>query len=91
MAGVLSAVHHAEVVAHKVDEPFGTIILAVAITLLEASILNCPITYKQTNIHKRQVSRGKIRGRYGGDSKEHRYDISISSLYLQYKFTITQI
>jgi len=39
IAGVLSAVHHAEVVAHKVGEPFGTIILAVAVTLLEASII----------------------------------------------------
>ena len=39
IAGVLSAVHHAEVVAHKVGEPYGTIILAVAVTLLEASII----------------------------------------------------
>ena len=39
IAGVLSAVHHAEVVAHRVGEPFGTIILAVAVTLLEASII----------------------------------------------------
>ena len=38
-AGVLTAVHHAEVVAHKVGEPYGTIILAVAVTLLEASII----------------------------------------------------
>ncbi len=37
--GVLSAVHHAEVVAHKVGEPYGTIILAVAVTVLEASII----------------------------------------------------
>lgn len=37
--GVLSAVQHAEVVAHKVGEPYGTIILAVAVTLLEASII----------------------------------------------------
>ncbi len=37
--GVLSAVHHAEVVAHKVGEPYGTIILAIAVTLLEASII----------------------------------------------------
>jgi Ca2+:H+ antiporter len=35
----MAAVHHAEVVAHKVGEPFGTIILAVAVTLLEASII----------------------------------------------------
>lgn len=39
IAGVFSAVHHAEVVAHKVGEPYGTIILAVAVTLLEASII----------------------------------------------------
>lgn len=39
IVGVLSAVHHAEVVAHKVGEPYGTIILAVAVTVLEASII----------------------------------------------------
>lgn len=37
--GVLSSVHHAEVVALKVGEPYGTIILAVAVTVLEASII----------------------------------------------------
>lgn len=39
IAGVLAAVHHAEVAAHRVGEPYGTIILAVAVTLLEASII----------------------------------------------------
>ena len=39
VVGVLAAVHHAEVVAHHVGEPYGTIILAVAVTLLEASII----------------------------------------------------
>ncbi|HMK03383.1 MAG TPA: hypothetical protein VK489_04295 [Ferruginibacter sp.] len=39
IAAVLSAVHHAEVVAHKVGEPYGTIILALAVTVLEASII----------------------------------------------------
>ena len=39
VGGVLAAVHHAEVVAHRVGEPYGTIILAVAVTLLEASII----------------------------------------------------
>lgn len=39
IVGVLTAVHHAEVVAHKVGEPYGTFILAVAVTLLEASII----------------------------------------------------
>ena len=39
IGGIMSAVHHAEVVAHRVGEPYGTIILAVAVTLLEASII----------------------------------------------------
>ncbi|AXY74390.1 ionic transporter y4hA [Paraflavitalea soli] len=36
---VLSAVHHAEVVAHKVGEPYGTLILALAITIIEVSLI----------------------------------------------------
>jgi len=39
IGGVMAAVHHAEVVAHRVGEPYGTIILAMAVTLLEASII----------------------------------------------------
>ncbi|MDR6129839.1 hypothetical protein QE442_000725 [Chryseobacterium sp. SORGH_AS1175] len=36
---VLSAVHHAEMVAHKVGEPFGTIILALCITIIEVALI----------------------------------------------------
>lgn len=36
---VLSAVHHAEVVAHKVGEPYGTLILALAITVIEVALI----------------------------------------------------
>lgn len=39
ISSVLSAVHHAEVVAHRVGEPFGTIILALCITILEVAII----------------------------------------------------
>ncbi len=39
MSSVLAAVHHAEVVAHRVGEPFGTIILAICITILEVSLI----------------------------------------------------
>lgn len=39
IGSVISAVHHAEVVAHKVGEPFGTIILALAITVLEVGLI----------------------------------------------------
>jgi Ca2+:H+ antiporter len=39
MAAVIAAVHHAEVVAHRVGEPFGTLVLAVAVTVIEASLI----------------------------------------------------
>lgn len=35
----LAAVHHGEVVAHRVGEPFGTLILAGAVTIIEASLI----------------------------------------------------
>jgi Ca2+:H+ antiporter len=36
---VLAAVHHAEVIAHKVGEPFGSLILAVAVTVIEVGLI----------------------------------------------------
>ena len=39
IGAVIAAVHHAEVVAHRVGEPFGTLILAVAVTVIEASLI----------------------------------------------------
>jgi Ca2+:H+ antiporter len=36
---VLAAVHHAEVVAHRVGEPLGTLVLAVAITVIEVALI----------------------------------------------------
>jgi Ca2+:H+ antiporter len=39
MAAVLAAVHHAEVVAHRVGEPFGTLVLALAVTIIEAALI----------------------------------------------------
>jgi Ca2+:H+ antiporter len=36
---VIAAVHHAEVIAHRVGEPFGTLVLAVAVTVIEASLI----------------------------------------------------
>jgi Ca2+:H+ antiporter len=34
IGAVIAAVHHAEVVAHRVGEPFGTLVLAVAVTVI---------------------------------------------------------
>jgi len=36
---VFVAVHHAEVVAHRVGEPFGTLVLALAVTAIEAALI----------------------------------------------------
>ncbi|MEV5240750.1 ionic transporter y4hA [Streptomyces cinnamoneus] len=36
---VLSAVHHAEVIAHRVGEPFGSLVLAVAVTVIEVALI----------------------------------------------------
>ena len=38
-ATVFAAVHHAEVVAHRVGEPFGTLLLAVAVTVIEVALI----------------------------------------------------
>ena len=39
IGAVIASVHHAEVVAHRVGEPFGTLVLAVAVTVIEASLI----------------------------------------------------
>jgi Ca2+:H+ antiporter len=39
VAAVLAAVHHAEVIAHRVGEPLGTLVLALAVTVIEAALL----------------------------------------------------
>ncbi len=39
VGAVIAAVHHAEVVAHKVGEPFGTLVLAIAITIIEVALI----------------------------------------------------
>jgi Ca2+:H+ antiporter len=36
---VLASVHHAEVIAHRVGEPFGTLVLAIAVTVIEVALI----------------------------------------------------
>ncbi|MEU7643865.1 calcium:proton antiporter [Streptomyces huasconensis] len=36
---VLAAVHHAEVIAHRVGEPFGSLVLAIAVTIIEVALI----------------------------------------------------
>lgn len=38
-AAVLAAVHHAEVIAERVGEPYGSIVLAVAVTVIEVGLI----------------------------------------------------
>jgi Ca2+:H+ antiporter len=39
IATVFAAVYHAEVVAHKVGEPFGSLVLALAVTIIEVALI----------------------------------------------------
>ena len=39
IGAVIAAVHHAEVVAHRVGEPLGTLVLALAITIIETALI----------------------------------------------------
>jgi Ca2+:H+ antiporter len=36
---VLASVHHAETIAHRVGEPFGTLVLAIAVTIIEVALI----------------------------------------------------
>lgn len=39
VGAVLASVHHAEVIAHRVGEPFGTFLFAVAVTVIEVGLI----------------------------------------------------
>src|SRR5262245_49652812 len=39
VGAVLVAVHHAEVVAHRLGEPLGTLVLALAVTAIETALI----------------------------------------------------
>src|SRR5579863_3765014 len=39
LAAVIAAVHHAEVIAHRLGEPFGALVLAVSITTIEVALI----------------------------------------------------
>ena len=51
---VLAAVHHAEVVAHRVGEPYGSLVLAVAVTVIEvALIVDAHVRRRGRRVHAR--------------------------------------
>ena len=38
-AAVFSSVHHADVIAHRLGEPYGTLVLTVAVTVIELALI----------------------------------------------------
>lgn len=39
LTAVISAVHHAEVIAQRIGEPYGTLVLALAVTVIESALI----------------------------------------------------
>ena len=39
LGAVFAAVHHADVIAHRVGEPFGTLVLTLAVTIIEVALI----------------------------------------------------
>ena len=49
LGAVISAVHHAEVIAQKVGEPYGTLVLALAVTVIEVALILSLMLTNATN------------------------------------------
>lgn len=39
ISSVLSSVHHAEIIAHRIGEPLGTLVLAISVTIIEVGLI----------------------------------------------------
>jgi Ca2+:H+ antiporter len=39
IGAVIAAVHHAEVIAHRIGEPYGTLVLSISITIIEVALI----------------------------------------------------
>jgi Ca2+:H+ antiporter len=39
IGAVITAVHHAEVIAHRTGEPYGTLVLSISVTIIEVSLI----------------------------------------------------
>ena len=39
LATVIAAVHHAETIAHRLDDPYGSVLLALAVTIIEVTLI----------------------------------------------------
>ena len=39
VGAVIASVHHAEVVAHRIGEPLGTVVLSICVTVIEVALI----------------------------------------------------
>ena len=39
LGAIFAAVHHADVIAHRLGEPFGTLVLTFAVTIIEVALI----------------------------------------------------
>ena len=97
VASVICAVHHAEVVAHRVGEPFGSLILAVAailpafsgiggpVYLLGAVVLNVMLLRQAWAVWQRDEA--TARGKDDRFKTERRF-FGFSIVYLTLHFTL---
>ena len=71
-AAVLSAVHHAEVVAHRVGEPFGSLVLAVAVTVIEVALIVTLMVSGDSEEDGHARARHGLRGGDDHPQRDHR-------------------
>src|SRR5215472_5682724 len=50
LGNVIAAVHHAEIVALRVGEPYGTLVLALAVTVIEVGLIIAIMLSDQPNL-----------------------------------------
>jgi hypothetical protein len=60
IATVFAAVYHAEVVAHRTGQPFGTLVLALAVTVIETALIVLSAPAESAGL-----PRYRLRGRHG--------------------------
>jgi Ca2+:H+ antiporter len=49
LGAIFSAVHHADVIAHRVGEPFGTLVLTLAVTVIEVALIESVVLAQKSS------------------------------------------
>jgi Ca2+:H+ antiporter len=100
---VFAAVHHAEVIAHRIGEPFGTLLLTLAVTIIEVALIatimlgekEVPTLARDTVFAVVMIVCNGLVGIcvfVGGlQYREQDYQVSGANLYLSVLFTLATI